>query len=527
MGHLSIASRIATVAKVLSQQEEQTIKSKSFNNVIGFYCPMAGSGVTTMVGNIAVMLAAQKKNVCVVDLNLMFPEQLRYFIDSKNEKEMRSVEEKLLRPSIHMRELVNTTKVQGVSLVSTKFSDSIIALIKIREDAVLSMFEELRGMFDYVIVDMGGSDIAYETTTVAFDMCDYIYTVTSPQLGVINSILKINNFLVEANFGTKLTRVLQNQIKDKPFKSKEFKQLGLSLLADMPYSEEIRQIGARFQFCCMSSSGSKTLSAYLSVLSILCKNIIQMGDIRNFSSEEDGSLSANRPTLDKELSKDIGNVTGDKVTEEQGTLLDELTGKTTGSMSSPSAGAGIQRGGVGVPGGMPQGRPGVPGGTPQGRPGVPGMPQQGVQRPGMPQQGSQGGLNFQKPGMPQQSVPGGVPQGRPGMPQQGIPGGMNFQKPGVPQGVQQGRPGMPQGGVPQGGQIPQQGNLRMQQGMPQGGMKVPQGGQMLQQSVPSGLRVPQGGQMPQQGQMPPKQQVPQNRPLKRKTAADLNWDDLT
>ena len=234
MGHLSITSRIATVAKVLSQQEEQTIKSKSFNNVIGFYCPMAGSGVTTMVGNIAVMLAAQKKNVCVVDLNLMFPEQLRYFIDSKNEKEMRSVEEKLLRPSIHMRELVNTTKVQGVSLVSTKFSDSIIALIKIREDAVLSMFEELRGMFDYVIVDMGGSDIAYETTTVAFDMCDYIYTITSPQLGVINSILKINNFLVEANFGTKLTRVLQNQIKDKPFKSKEFKQLGLSLLADMP-----------------------------------------------------------------------------------------------------------------------------------------------------------------------------------------------------------------------------------------------------------------------------------------------------
>lgn len=530
----SIAQKIVTVAKVLSQQEDaQTTKHKSFNNVVGFYCPCAGAGVTTLIGNIAVMLAAQKKNVCVVDLNVLFPEQMRYFLDEKMEKKMKSLTEKILKPNMHMRELINTTKIQGVSLVSTKFSDSIVTLINIREDAIIAMFNELREMFDYVLLDMGGIDIAYESTTLAFDHCDYVYTVIAPQLGMINAALKINNFLNEANYSVKLTRVLQNQIKDKPFKQSEFKQLGLSLLADMPYSEEIRQIGARFQFCCMSSSGSKTLSAYLSVLGILCKNIIQMSDVGNFSASEDGTVDESSiASADKQLSDNLGDVTGDKVEESETTIYEDLVGKKVNGVTGvPGGVAGMPPGARppvpagmtgGVPGAIPPGmpgsghpmQPGMPGSGQPMQPGMPGMAQgypQQAQRVPQQFQGQPGGIN----GIPQ---PGMLPQQQGGIPQQqgGIPQQFNGQR--------MAQPTMP-GGVPQPGQMnPQmQGRPPVQQGMPpqQMARQMPQ----AQQPVPQAPNMaPNLMKSPTQPGVAATGPATKPQPTARKTAADIDWD---
>ena len=233
-----VSDKATKLIRELSGGEKEYLK-KSIDNVILFTSSSGGgTGVSTIVTNVAYTMSRKKHKVVVLDLNVLYPMQHNYF----------GVDVKLERPDLVGYLTGNNTIAEAI--VNTGIADLIFAnnrealdCVKCETDscvnALKEMIKRLRELYDFVLIDCP-MDVLSKICNTAMFMCDSIYTVWDEGLASIANIEKVrrNLALTGIDSYTKMSVIL-NKRTDVKYSKYPMEKLGIELIGVLPYSTDV------------------------------------------------------------------------------------------------------------------------------------------------------------------------------------------------------------------------------------------------------------------------------------------------
>lgn len=278
---MGLKEAIGDFMKTFSPTDVYTEKSRKFRNVIGFYSVKENSGVTTLVVNAAYLLASAGKSVLVIDFHLNHPGCFRYLIPDMVSEEkigkLKTINDKLINSGVPLPEFSQLAVVKGVYLLTASPDELVDKYCSINEDYVDRIIEEASATYDYVLIDMD-EDMRYETTTSAIRMCDFIYTVITPQPECAEMVAKNNYTIYNAGMGDSFKFVIQNMVRDSSISS-ILKQMDLENIMSIPYCEFVRKAGDNYKLFLSGQFGDDTSTIkYIECVKQLAAHIMRMGE---------------------------------------------------------------------------------------------------------------------------------------------------------------------------------------------------------------------------------------------------------
>lgn len=288
---MGLFDKMMTLAETLFQNAEGAYTLKTVNNVISFYGVKDGLGTSTVVASVATTLASNSFSVCVLDMDMHFPSQLRLLCNKKELEAPVSVTKMFLNINLDIAEILNDTKLPTLKVVSSVPWDKPTSFMEVAEADITAMIEQLSKLFDFVLIDLGGADIAYETTTAGFKNCAQLYTVVSPNSDIIEGTYKMFSFLKESKYYWGAINLIQNLVVESPIKTSKFKELGMNHLLDLPFSSEI--IKLRYSDLLMVNTGiqNKIAMLYKNGIGAIAAAIQAKSDSSNYRRKE-GDVSS-------------------------------------------------------------------------------------------------------------------------------------------------------------------------------------------------------------------------------------------
>lgn len=185
--------------------DEPVMRPGKTGRVVTVFSPKGGTGVTTVVTNLAVLLAVGGRSVCVVDLDLEFGDvsimtglaPVRSFVDAVGT----SLDETALASLV-------TRWRPGVDCVLAPVDPS--AAERIDAQLVTGVLSALRSRYDYVLVDTPSQ--LSEHVLDALDAADHQVIVTTPQLPALKSTRLVLDTLQLLGYDPARRAVLVNQV---------------------------------------------------------------------------------------------------------------------------------------------------------------------------------------------------------------------------------------------------------------------------------------------------------------------------
>lgn len=287
---MGLMDKLALLAEEAQHKVAEANSGKTFRNVIGFFSPKGGVGTSTVVASTAHILAANDYSVGVVDFDLHYPVQQRFFVKPSKIKTLESVSEKFLNSSLEVANLLNDTIDKKIKLVTALPWDTVPAYFDLSEVSIKGILGEMRNLFDFVLVDLGGIDMAYETVTIGASCCDTLIGVITPSPDVIEAIYKEIRFLDEYGYYTAGTvNIVQNMVMDRPMSNSKLKTLKLDTLAVIPFMPEVALYRYTNKLLINTSVEGKLAAHYKGAMQEIAEFVCNSGKLSSYKIDTEAN----------------------------------------------------------------------------------------------------------------------------------------------------------------------------------------------------------------------------------------------
>lgn len=265
------------IIKGLSGGEVRHTK-RLIDNVIVMTGASGGTGVSTVLSNIAHMASKKGLRVLVIDLNIMYPVQHLYFGSDKAELEKPDLVGYLLGKCTIGEAIENNGK---VSLVYSN-NRTIVDSINCEADTAVSNFTEaisrLKQLFDLVLIDCP-LRIDHVLCNMAFYIADSIYVVWDEGISSISNTERIRRNMAVSGIDSYIKmRAILNKRTNIQYSSYPFEKLNMELVEVLPFDTDIIYSTLRSEvFCDKGASKSKNANIFYSSIESLTGKILERG----------------------------------------------------------------------------------------------------------------------------------------------------------------------------------------------------------------------------------------------------------
>lgn len=217
---------------------EATQQRKLIDNILLFTNASGGTGVTTLVQNIAQVCKSKNLRTLVIDLHLLYPMQDSIF----------GIEPMMERPDL-TGYLLGKNDLRKAIINDGNFSilfsnnRTLMDSINCEEDTpvqnYVNMIDTLRKMYDIVLIDCP-NDIDHTLINTAMYGCDHIYMVWDEGLPSILNTEKVRRALASTGVDqyTKLSVIL-NKRTDVTYSDYPFNRLNIELDQILPFDPAV------------------------------------------------------------------------------------------------------------------------------------------------------------------------------------------------------------------------------------------------------------------------------------------------
>lgn len=185
----------------------QTLKplSREGTQIISFYSPKGGTGITSIVVNLAHLLAGKsEKRVAVVDLDLRFGDIITYVSGKTGLTINELLQEQQITPD-KVQEFMH--KGPGFDFLQAPKKVELAELVK--GEHVKSILWSLQAKYDYVLVDLK-SEID-DVSITAWELSNLIFLVGSPEFGNMIAIRKVLDIMNSFKFPDSKIKLIINR----------------------------------------------------------------------------------------------------------------------------------------------------------------------------------------------------------------------------------------------------------------------------------------------------------------------------
>lgn len=275
-----LAKPIINFFKMFSGEEKPQLTIPEVNNVFGFYSPTGGTGVSTLVVNLATVLASRKK-VAVLDLDLFHPALFRYFIvDGGGEdfKLQHDIYDKFIAAGEPVVSFGHKTCVQNVTLFTSLPEADIIRYCKMDYHGICACIKDLSRTYDCVLIDIKGN-LLQESVIAAIETSTRVYTFIRPTAADLENAYKDMAILSLYSFGAKTKNLIQSPVGTAPIDAAEIKKVyNMDSILAIPYVKKVEDIGYNYDIFVRADGGSdKHAKKYLACVTWLAERIVNYG----------------------------------------------------------------------------------------------------------------------------------------------------------------------------------------------------------------------------------------------------------
>lgn len=271
--------RAIDIIKQLSGKDAQYNTKRVIDNVITITGASGGTGASTIVANMAYLAQTMGLSVAVIDINILFPIQNRYFNLDINVEETDNDLVAYLEGTITLGSCINTINNIGVIYANNR---NIADVINSESDIELTNFqsaiERLRQLYDVVIID---SPMSIENALVntAFHISDAIYLVWDESITSIANAEKIRrNMMFTGISAYSKVRAILNKRTGVQFNENPFKTLHMELVGELPFDKAIIESGLRSEiFCKKGRSMTKTANDFYFAMQSITDKVLENG----------------------------------------------------------------------------------------------------------------------------------------------------------------------------------------------------------------------------------------------------------
>lgn len=270
------SDKASDIIKALSGETEFEPK-KLIDNLIVFTNTAGGTGVSTIVSNVAYTISTMGLKVIIVDLNITCPIQHAYF-GIQQELQANDLVSFLLGKSELSDSINIKTDVNLLYANNRNLTDEI----NCNEEMAISNFEimlsKLREYYDVVLVDCP-MRIDSMLQNVVFYKADAIYCVWDEGISSIINTERIrrNMALSGIESFTKM-RVILNKRTSVHFSEYPLQKLNLELVEILPFDVDIIDNSLKGQvFCEKGSSNSRNALIWAQKIQTLTDKVLKIG----------------------------------------------------------------------------------------------------------------------------------------------------------------------------------------------------------------------------------------------------------
>lgn len=185
----------------------QTLKplSREGSQIVSFYSPKGGTGITSIVVNLAGLLSKEGNKVVVVDLDLRFGD-ITAFVSGKPAVTINELIKEQEITSENIKKYLS--KANGFDYLQAPKRTELAELISANH--VKSILWSLQVDYDYVLVDLK-SEID-DISITSWELSNLVYIVANPEVGHMLATKKIIEIMNKFKFPESKVKVLINKI---------------------------------------------------------------------------------------------------------------------------------------------------------------------------------------------------------------------------------------------------------------------------------------------------------------------------
>lgn len=256
---------------------EAVQKRKLIDNVLLFTNASGGTGVTTIVQNVAQICKSKGLRVLVIDIHILYPMQDSIF----------GVEAMMTRPDL-TGYLLGKNDLKKAIINNGNFSilfsnnRTLMDSINCEDDQAIAnfnnMIDTLRKMYDVILIDCP-SDIDHTLINTAIYTCDHVYMVWDEGLPSILNTEKVRRALAYTGVDqyTK-TSVILNKRTDVTYSNFPFKRLNIELDQILPFDPAVVECSLKNQiFVEKAAQKSENANIFYTQLFELTDKILERG----------------------------------------------------------------------------------------------------------------------------------------------------------------------------------------------------------------------------------------------------------
>jgi cellulose biosynthesis protein BcsQ len=213
----------------------QTLKplSREGSQIISFYSPKGGTGISTIIVNLAKALAENgDKKVAVVDLDLRFGDVLTYSLGKSGNSIIELINEHEITPE----NIVNYLhKGPGYDYLQAPKKTELAELVNAHH--VKSILWSLQNKYDFVLVDLK-SEID-DISITAWELSNLIYITAVPEIGHLLAARRVMEIMNTFKFPESKLRLLMNKMgREGCIGEAEVKNFMKREIYSLPYAPE-------------------------------------------------------------------------------------------------------------------------------------------------------------------------------------------------------------------------------------------------------------------------------------------------
>ncbi len=213
----------------------QTLKplSREGSQIISFYSPKGGTGISTIIVNLARALSENgEKKVAVVDLDLRFGDVLTYSLGKSGASIIELINEHEITPDIIGNYL---HKGPGYDYLQAPKKTELAELVNAHQ--VKSILWSLQNKYDFVLVDLK-SEID-DISITAWELSNLIYVTAVPEIGHLLAARRVMEIMNTFKFPESKVRLLMNKMgREGCISEEEVKNFMKRDIYSLPYAPE-------------------------------------------------------------------------------------------------------------------------------------------------------------------------------------------------------------------------------------------------------------------------------------------------
>lgn len=265
------------IIKTLSGGEVKYTK-KVIDNVVVVTGAAGGTGVSTLVANIAHLAANKGIRVLVIDLNIMYPSQHIFFGAKEQEISKPDLVSFLTGKTTLGDSIENNGRISLMYANNRTLMDSLNCEADIALTNFTAALNKVRQLFDLVLIDCP-LKVEHALCNTAFYESDSIYSVWDEGISSIANTERIRRNMAASGIDayTKMRAIL-NKRTGIHYNNYPFQKLNMELVSVLPFEQDIINSSLRSEvFCHKGASRSKNASIFYNEMQKLTDEILKNG----------------------------------------------------------------------------------------------------------------------------------------------------------------------------------------------------------------------------------------------------------